>query len=67
MKHMKPKYVFKKDNKYIKDVLKQIEFIMKRNDADAWREIEECYCELSAVCAQMEQFARENNIAKEGK
>lgn len=67
MKHMTPKYKFKADHKYAKDTLKRIEFLMKRNDADAWRDIEECYSELSGVFGTLQQYAMENNIAKEGK
>lgn len=57
---------FRTDNTYIRKVLTQINDLMQRNTAEAWREIEECYCELSAVCAQMESMARENNLYKEG-
>lgn len=64
---MNNKTTFKKDHTYIRNVLRQIDQLMKRNTAESWREIEECYCELSAVCAQMESMARENNIALSAK
>lgn len=56
---------FRSDHTYAKKTLKRIDYLMKQNDAQAWREIEECYSELSGVFGTLQQYAMENNIAKE--
>jgi Zn finger protein HypA/HybF involved in hydrogenase expression len=55
---------FQSDHKYIRNVLRQIELHMQKNN---WAEVAECYLELGALAGTLEEWAIERNEMEKSK